>query len=513
MTLAGRIGRAILWGQAGRLMEAAILFFFSLLLARILGPASYGLYALGISLAGVCGFLSLLGLGPETLGRFLPEIAKNGQQHRTGQLLRSLFAIRAAAIVVVACVAFELRNLIAVRLHFSLFATSLAVVLVVFAARSVLDLFTCFSSGLLDLRRVAFAKLAAAAITPASFLLLFTFGRAGVNGAWLSIAAGSLVAIVILAFPLPSTQAATTALEPLPLRRILAFGLFTWAANFFVYVLGDSTDVLLLGWLTPDHSAIGRYALAARIVFGSTSVLIGWASLVSVASLSEAYQRSGVGGIALAVEAQWKLGALSLIAPLFFLIRYAREIVTTLFSAQYASSSLIVQILSILVVCSALCGFSIHGGVLYAVGRERLACTVVGAAAIFNILYEIFLVSKIGATGAAWATGSSCVLLALLCTAASSCYVPLRVPVTFLLKIVTAATFGLVCTAWAAPVSRLALGGAAILYSLGFFACLALLKPLSATDSASLHRVNNMLGCYAERFFTTAYAASASGNQ
>ena len=198
--------------------EAAILFFFSLLLARVLGPASYGLYALGMSLAGVCCFLTLLGLGPETLGRFLPEIVADGERQRANGLLRALLAIRSAAIILVACLVFIFRGVLSARLHFPLVVASLAAVLVVFAARSILDLLTNFSSGLLDLRRVAVAKLAAAATAPILFVIFVGLRRAEVDSAWLAIAGGCFAGIVILMFPLFSTRTQAARREPLPLR-------------------------------------------------------------------------------------------------------------------------------------------------------------------------------------------------------------------------------------------------------------------------------------------------------
>ena len=501
MSLAARMGRAIFWGQAGRFAEASILFFFSLLLARVLGPASYGLYALGMSLAGVCGFLTLLGLGPETLGRFLPEIAADGQRQRANALLRALLGIRSAAIVFVACLVFIFRGAILARLHFPLVVASLAAVLLVFAARSILDLLTYFSSGLLELRRVALAKLAAAAIAPTLFLILLTLRRGGVNSAWLAFAGGSLAGIVILAFPFFFAHSIACVSAPLPLRRILVFGMFAWATNFFLYILGDNMDVLLLGWLVPDRAAIGCYAVGAKIVFSVTGLLLGWVTLVVVPALSEAWQRGGIARLAVVAEAQWKFGVLCLIAPLFVVFRFAREIITIFYSPAYASSVPVVQILAALTVCGVICGFSIQGGVLYVLDHERIACAAVGFAALFNLAGEIVLVPRMGIAGAAWATGLSFVLVAVLCTAASAFYVPFHFPGQFVGRVVAAAGIQLVPTFWLHPASVLTLGVSCALCGGVFFGCLAVLKPLSGEDSAGLHRVNRLLGAWTQKLF------------
>lgn len=501
MSLAARVGRAIFWGQAGRFAEAAILFFFSLLLARVLGPASYGLYALGMSLAGVCGFLTLLGLGPETLGRFLPEIAADGQRHRANSLLRALLAIRLAAIVFVACLALFFRHAISARLHFPLVVASLAAVLVVFATRSILDLLTYFSSGLLELRRVALAKLAAAGIAPTLFVILLMLRRGGMNSAWLAFAGGSLAGILILAFPFFFAHTTACVSAPLPLRRILVFGMFAWATNFFLYILGDNMDVLLLGWLVPDRAAIGCYAVGAKIVFSVTGLLLGWVSLVSVASFSEARQRGDIASLVRVTEAQWKLGVLCLIAPLLLMARYAREIVTIFYSPAYAPGVGVVEILCCLIACGVVCGFSIQGGILYALDHERIACAAVAFAALFNLASEIFLVRRLGIAGAAWATGLSFVLVAILCTTAGVSYVPFHFPAQFIGRVTAAAALGVASTLWLHPASATALGAASTLCGSVFLACLAMLKPLSGNDSAGLHRMNGSLGLWAEKLF------------
>jgi O-antigen/teichoic acid export membrane protein len=337
--------------------------------------------------------------------------------------------------------------------------------------------------------------------------------RGTVAAAWISIAAGSLAGILILGYRLFVGQPRPPEKPQFPLRRILAFGAFSWATNFFIYILSDSTDVLLLGSLTTDRVAIGRYAACARIVFSLTSLLLGWTSLVGVASLSESFQQAGLAGLTQAVESVWKFGVFCLVPSLIFVFRYARPIVATLFSAAYVPAATIVQILAGLVVCGAFCGFSVHGGILYVLNRERLACAVVGGAALFNIASEVSLVRRFGFAGAAWATGASFFLLAASCNVASRRFVQLRVPVEFFAKISLAAGIGLLVSAWLQPQTPLQLIGAGALYGFGFVVSLVLFKPLTIIESASLGRVNRALGAWANRLFTTPYPSAQSGGR
>lgn len=512
MSLSNRIGRAIFWGQAGRLAETGFYFFFYLHLARALGPSDYGRFALGLGLAGACGFLAMLGLGPETLGRFLPEISSVSGQSGVRKSLGMLLCVRFMAIAAVAGVAFAFRSAIAARLHFPVAAAAFALVLAVFAARSLLDLATYFSAGLLELRRVAAAKLAAAVLTPGAFLSLAIWSGASVRAAWLATAAGSCAGLAILLFPFLRVSRPTAVQAPgaraVPFGRILAFGMFAWATNIFLYVLGDNTDVLLLGWLVGNPATVGAYAAASKIAFSLTGLLSGWIALASVATLSETLQKGGVTRLAKVTEAQWKLGALCLIPPLLFLVRFAREILSVLYSPAYASGAAILQILAGLLAVGVVFGFSIPGGVLYVLDRERLACAAVGIAAAFNLVSEIFLVRRLGAAGAAWATGLSFVLVAALCAAASAACIPLRFPAAFLGRVVSGAAIAIGSTFWLHPGSAATLAAAAGLAAAVFVICLALLKPLRAEEAEGLRRVNEVAGVWVERLFAPARVAA-----
>jgi O-antigen/teichoic acid export membrane protein len=511
MSLGARVGRAILWGQAGRVAETSLFFIFSLLLARMLGPASYGLYALGMSLAGVCAFLTLLGLGPETLGRFLPEmVAKNGRGP-AGRLLKKLLAVRGAAILVVAGAVFLFREELSRWFHFPQYSGMLALVLLLFAARSILDLLTYFSSGLLDLRRVAAAKLAASLAAPCVFLVFWPRHSGTASAAWLATAAGALSGILVLAIPFFACRSASPGVMAFPVRRILAFGMFAWVTNFFAFVLGDNTDVLLLGWLVTDRAAIGHYAVGAKIVFSLTGMLLGWLTLSSVATLSEAWQKGGLARLATLVEAQWKFGVLCLVGPYLLVARFAREIILIFYSPAFTPSVPVIQILSVLMACGVVCGFSMQAGVLYVLNHERLACAAVGVAATFNIASELLLVRLMGINGAAWATGVSFVLLAIVCTAAGVFYVPMQIPLPFIGKVIAASALSMSSTLWMHPTSVRTLCGGCVLYGVVFLASLAVMKPLSGKDSASLHRVNGFLGGWVQKLFVDMRATVEEG--
>lgn len=503
MNLVSRVGQAVLWSQGGRVVEALLFFVFSLVLARTLGPQSFGIYALGISVASLCVFATLLGIGPETLGKFLPEITANPRSAQATGLLRKLLALRLGAIAMGVLILFGFQEAIAREFHLPWFVEAVGLIVVVFATRSIYDLLTYFNSALLELRLVALAKSLVYPFALAIFYvgILRDWGTA--QFALLALAGGYLLGVIILGAGFVAPAAARTAEAPpqaVPLRRILLFGLFAWLISFFLFVLSDGADVLLVGWLVKDPTAVGYYAVGSSLVFRAMGLLLGWVPLVSIPAFSSAYLEGGVAGLAAAAQAQWKFMAFSLTAPLLLLFRFSHELVTLFYSANYSPSGPVMQILCALMACSMLFGLSLQAGVLYVLNRERLACSIVAAAAIFNLVVGILLIKKFGINGAAWATGLSFVFLSILCAAASSFFVPMRFPWRFILKMVSAGLIAVVSTLWLNPGSLVTLGAACAVWGSVFLVCLAVAKPLNSADAASLRLISPRLGYLAERF-------------
>ncbi len=502
MSFLKRTSGAYVWGQLGRLAEAGLFFGFSLLLARSLGPRQYGVYALGVSAAGVFGFLTLLGLGPETLGKFVPELTAAGSPGNVRVLLNRLLLMRFLTVVAAVAAAYALSRADYIQSRLRFFEGSLAWILLVFAGRAFYDLLGGFHGALLDLRQVALAKTLAGITAPLVFLV-FVGGRgSSAEAAFLATAAGYLVGAIMLLrhWVRPAVEPLAT-VRTAPFRRILEFGLITWAANFFIFVLSDNTDVLLVRWLLGDPASVGYYSVGARLVFRVVTLVMGWVPLFAVASISQANVEGGHVKIAAVVQAQWRLTVITVVGPLALLWCFARPIIVLLFSPAYLPSVEVVRILSLLMICSAVCGLYLHSGILFVLNHERLASTIVGGAAVFNVVLEIFLVREMGINGAAWSTGIAYVVLSVTTAAVSAIFVPLRIPWQFIFKILIAASAASVSSSWLTITSMGQLLMAGAMWLATFLTALVLLKPLGVTDSVHLRKINSRLGSLASRLF------------
>ena len=193
------------------------------------------------------------------------------------------------------------------------------------------------------------------------------------------------------------------------------------------------------------------------------------------------------------------------------LLRYARELFTDSLFCGLTPQRSCNQILACSWRAGAVLGFSLGTSALYAIGKERLACAVVGAAAAFNILAEIFLVRRIGILGAACATGLSFVVLAILSAAASRIYVPWRFPAEFVGKVIVASSVALVPTLYIRADSIVALAAGSLAWGMAFFLALLILKPLGPFDFAALMRINPRLAAFAGSFSARRLDAAVEG--
>jgi O-antigen/teichoic acid export membrane protein len=238
---------------------------------------------------------------------------------------------------------------------------------------------------------------------------------------------------------------------------------------------------------------------------------MAWVPLIATATVSQAYLESGREGVASMIEGQWKVSVLSLVGPLAFLSCFAGPVVRLLFSTGYAPSVPVVRILCLFMICSALCGFATHVGILYVLDHVRLAAAVFGGTAAFNVASEIWLVRKMGITGAAYATGLSYLLLALATALASSSFIPLRIPWRFNLKVVGATLIAAGSTLWLAPISPGRFAGASLLWVTVFVITLGILKPLDEADSRRLCQLDPRLGLLAGKAFARGAIAAGQG--
>ena len=505
MTLLARATRGYFWSQFGRLGEVVLFFLLSLVLARKMGPAAYGIFALALSLVMFCSFLAAMGIAQDTLGKFVPEAAAGRYPGGVGRLLQHLLGVRVIAVAVLSSAVLLIGRSVGGVMGVAGFAQYLGLTMLVFSLRSISELFCYVFSGLLELRVVAAGR----SVVPLVALILVAEailqGRnVSVGDALGAIAVGQLAGLLILAAAarkcLPASQSSTGE-QNIHLARILSFGLFVWLSGFFSLILGDASDIMLIGWLMKDPSAVGFYSVGSSGAFRGINLLLAWLPLIGMSTGCNAYLEGGKESLLKTAEAVWKLIAISLVPPMFIVYQFSAEFVTLFYSSGYSASIPVLRILAALMAVSGLLGHGLQAGMLYILDREKIACAIFAGSAIFNVGLGIILIKNFGIVGAAWATGLSFVFFSILCRTVGNSFVFVRCPGGFLTRIVSASIVSSLTTLWLKVRSLSELAIACTLWVFVFLLFLSLVKPLSSNDSSALRQVNPALAYVAERFF------------
>lgn len=505
MNLAKEASRSYLWSQFIRFSEVFLLFLVSLVLARKLGPGSYGVFALGVSFIAFCGFLSATGFGPEAVAKFVSEAGAGGYRGGVVRLVRDLTVVRLITIFLIAGFVLTFRHWVESHFRAIQIDRYIVLILAVFALRSLCDLSGNVFSGLLDWSIVAAAR---SSVPSATLLLIgipILFGHAiSLHLAFTALLVGQAAALAIYLVAAkkripPSSSELQGQISTL--RRVLLFGLFVWIASMFIFVLTEGSDLILLGWLLKDPRQVGWYAVGASLAFRPCSLVLAWMALMGTPVAAKALLTKGLEGLGRMIEATLKLTSLSLIPTMLLVARFAPQLVTLLYSARYEASVPVARLLCCLLASSGFLGFGLHGGVLYLLNRERTACAVFGGAALFNMLIAIPMIKSFGPMGAALATGLSFIVFASAAGIVGITVCPIHWPWRFSFQVAFASLVATVSTLWVVPRTGLELLLACLFWGIVFAVSLLLMKPLDAGDVEPIQQINPRLAQLLGRLF------------
>ncbi len=245
----GRVARGALISLVIRVTAFALAFLQAIVVARMLGPAGYGVFAYALSIAGIAGTLAVLGLGPLAVR----EVAQRAGQGDIARL-RGFVVVAAIAVLAAALLASVAVALAASRsaLFAPAFREAVALAALLVTPIALIALFRGIAQGL---GRVVLAQVPGDVLRPAGLVLALggfaiLFGAPDISVAlWLAagvLATATMAGAVPLArwyAKLPGESAAMRDTGRW-LRRALPFGGITGIA-----VLGTEANTLIMGQL------------------------------------------------------------------------------------------------------------------------------------------------------------------------------------------------------------------------------------------------------------------------
>jgi O-antigen/teichoic acid export membrane protein len=417
MSLRGHLVRGIFGSLGLTIATAGIAFVNGVLLARLLGAASYGIYASAIAVV-------LLLTVPLTLG-FDRLLIRNVAATATtdGWALARGLITRAAQIALPISVA----AIVVIGVGAALFSGALAegavpVLWLALLMIPLLVLTTLRRAITLGVQRIVSAQLPDALIRPGVFLLfllaaLVTVGSLSASGAMalnlVSVVIAVIAGLVLLWHEAPrELRSSTPTFESrLWVREAIPFALAALAAT-----LMSQIDVVLVGALAGATPA-GLYAVAAR---GAALAIFGAAAVSTTLSptASQLWTRREIGRLQYVVTRAARGAFLFALAVAVILWLFGPQFLL-LFGAEFQAANPTLSLLTLAQVID--CGFGIGGLLLTMTGFQALNFAAVGSAIVVRIAIDIMLIPILGAAGAGVAAVVAVIIVNVMATYFAAC--------------------------------------------------------------------------------------------
>lgn len=408
----GGLRAHLLRGAGGNIAVAAsaraLALGSAVILARVLGPSGYGVFAFAVSVMGLLHVPAQLGMGP-LLAR---EIAA-GEATGRWDLVRGLLC-RAAQMVSVATGLMAVGALLVLWLAPMHISREARLTLMLAVGLMVATAFGGVAAATLNgLRRVVIAQVPMQIGRPALFL-------AGVAGIWFlggqrldpltamaaNVAAATAMLGVLLLLAATSFRERTGPAAPrFETRRWLASAL-PFAFMGGLGLINAQTDIVMLGAMTTSHD-VGIYRVAVAgaglipLVLGAVNGAIG----PTLAGLHSTGDRTRLARIVRLAALAGLAGGAGTLAVFAF---WGHGLIRFVFGAAYALAWTPLMILSLGQAVNA--GAGPVGVVLNMTGHERDAFMALAVAAMLNVALNVALIPSMSTTGAALATATSTVV-------------------------------------------------------------------------------------------------------
>lgn len=379
-----RVGGSVISLGGGALAARLVAFAGTAYIARVLGPAAFGI--IGFALALTRYFRLAVD------GGFHPVGAREVAAHsgRAAELAANMILFRllvaGGALLVLGLVALILPKPVEVRLVVFLMGLELLSLAV--------DTSWVYKG--LERNRPVGIALVLAEVTSVLGLFAFVRSPADVVIVPLAFVGGQFAASAYLALPLFRGH-------PVVGRVREGFVLFRSAGALIVSklmrVLFFSFDVLLLGFIIGE-AAVGLYTAAYRICFVVTA--LGMALTFSYLPEFTRAVRQGVGNVGEIAGRSLELSSVLVVPIAVGGVVLAQPLITAVFGAPYAEGALAFQLLLPSVGLSLLRGT--HSNVMLVHGRLRQDMWIVVTATLLNVVLNIVLIPRHGIAGAAVAT-------------------------------------------------------------------------------------------------------------
>ena len=384
---------------AGTMFTALSGYFFRIYLARTLGPAPLGIYALGMTVVGLLGLVGGLGL-PWAASRFTSVYRTQGKSKESWSLLvyGSSALVLVNAVLAAAMIAAKAR--IAAFYH----STALGSLVFYFALLLIAGaLGNFFGQILIGHKQVATRTILSSFIAgPFAMLLTIAFliARPDLRGYLSGQSYGALFGAALMGW---AGWKLTRKLGPFALtspavsmRAIVSFSLAAFAMDLLGFLTGQ-TDKVILGRNLSARD-VGIYATAATIV-AFVPILLQAVNQIFAPMIAELHT-SGQHQVLQRLFQTLTKWILGLTLPMAFILIFSARTVMRIFGPDFESGWIVLAIGTLGQLVN--CGSGSVGYLLLMSGKERRLIRIQIAMTVVMVVLTLALVPYWGIAGAAF---------------------------------------------------------------------------------------------------------------
>jgi O-antigen/teichoic acid export membrane protein len=406
--LTRRLARGASIYVMGLLVGKGLTVVLQVILGRWLGPAAYGLYALGYSIVALLQWVTSLGLDQGVL-RYCALYRTQKQPGQVRATVRHALLLATIASAVVAALLAMTSGKVAARFFTIQFSPVLAIFVLALPFLIVTRIAATYVQSANDIFRMTVLQLLARPVTNILFLaaaIALGLGVEGAAGAYVLCTLGAAaLGAYYLGRTLPEPTRARIEMNHSPLLRYsMAMVLVGLSYQVILRI-----SILLLGHLTTS-AQVGVYSAGASfaLAFGFMPLIFEQPALPMMVELYEARRLEELRRLYRRVT-RWTLAA---VLPPFLLLCLFRSEVMDLFGSNFSEGATVLLILSL--------GWLVYygkgpaGGVLQMTGWQNLeVVNMVGVAALM-VVANYLAIPRYGAVGAAVATASTTAVWAVV---------------------------------------------------------------------------------------------------
>jgi len=370
----------------------------SVIIARFLGPANYGVYSLLIWVLGVLSLISLMGF-PFTIQKYVSEYDGRKEQDTIRKIIAFVLKIEVFWGVIVAILLIILADRLSLWLRHPEFKNFFWIIALLLVPSAVSTILTSVTKGLQIFKNIMVVTVIRLILSLVFILLVLNRGAGIIGILWVQLGTNliSVFLFWILLKGLLSPCGGLNLARPIK-KKVFNFNLTFLAIMVTELIVRQKSGVFFLNLFRTTEEA-GYYGLAFGIAIMAVRFVPESFVHVIGPALSNRYGAQDRAGLSQIFIKSTKYLTLMIVPICTGIIILARPLVELVYGKSYLPAA---GILPILIIASALGVMaSVAAWVIYAIERQNINLVIGIVAAVLNLTMAVLLIPKHGIYGAA----------------------------------------------------------------------------------------------------------------